>query len=185
MVLVLLSGAVLAWCGRADDTGEVRIGMLDDVFTRDGRVPVGTDVVFRNLGRTVHNAVTVDGSWSTADTYGADVMPVGASTTVTVDDPGVYRFYCTLHGTRDGDGMYATLVVGDVAYTGDPETEPQQVVGTASAVTRRVPEPHDTIQDADDAADPGDLVLVGPGVYQEEVWSTRRRWCCAGPTATR
>jgi hypothetical protein len=76
-------------------------------------VPAGTDVVFRNQGKTVHNAVAVDGSWSTADAYGADVMPAGASTTVTVDESGVYRYCCTLHGTREGRGMYATLVVGE------------------------------------------------------------------------
>jgi pectin methylesterase-like acyl-CoA thioesterase len=32
-----------------------------------------------------------------------------------------------------------------------------------------VPEDHDTIQAAVDAARPGDLILVGPGVYREEV----------------
>jgi hypothetical protein len=35
VVLVLLAGAALAGCGGCDDTGEVRIGMLDNVFTRD------------------------------------------------------------------------------------------------------------------------------------------------------
>lgn len=144
--------------------------MLDNVFTRDvTRVPIGAEVVFRNQGKTVHNAVAVNGSWSTADTYGEDVMPAGASTAITVDRPGVYRYYCTLHGTADGDGMYATLVVGDVAYTGDPDTEPQPVVARASGTTRRVPDDHRTIQAAVDAADPGDLVLIGPGVYREEV----------------
>ena len=47
--------------------------------------------------------------------------------------------------------MYATLVVSDVAYAGDPGTEPQPVVAAASGVTRRVPEQHDTIQAAVDA----------------------------------
>jgi plastocyanin len=170
IALTLLAGVVLAACGSRDDPGEVRIGMLDNVFTRDvTRVPVGAEIVFRNQGKTVHNAVAVDGSWSTADSFGADVLPTGAATTVTVDRPGVYRYYCTLHGTPDGDGMYATLVVGDVPYAADPDVEPQPAVATASGVTRRVPQDHATIQGAVDAADPGDLVLVGAGVYREEV----------------
>jgi len=90
VVLVLLTGAALAGCGGADDAGAVRIGMLDNVFTRDvTRVPAGADVVFRNQGKTVHNSVAVDGSWSTADSYGADVLPTGASTTIAVERPGV------------------------------------------------------------------------------------------------
>jgi hypothetical protein len=84
----------------------------------------------------------------------------------------VYRFYCTFHATEDGrQGMAATMVVGDVTFYpgqegGGPAQEP---VERASGVTRRVPEDHDTIQAAVDAAGPGDLVLVGPGTYREEV----------------
>ena len=54
-------------------------------------MPAGADVVFRNQGKTVHNAVAVERSWSTADSYGADALPTGASTTIAVERPGVYR----------------------------------------------------------------------------------------------
>jgi plastocyanin len=169
VLLVLVASAALAACGGDDDTGEAHIGMLDNVFTRDvTRVPAGTPVEFSNDGKTVHNAVAADGAWSTTERLGRDIRP-GESTAITVDRPGVYRYYCSLHGTKDGDGMYATLVVGDVAYTADPDTEPQPAVAQATGVTRRVPEDHSTIQAAVDAADPGDLVLIGPGVYREEV----------------
>jgi hypothetical protein len=52
----------------------------------------------------------------------------------------------------------------DPAATGTTE----EGGGTTSA-TIRVPEDHDTIQAAVDAAAPGDLVLIGPGTYEEAV----------------
>jgi hypothetical protein len=64
------------------------------------------------------------------------------------------------------------MVVGDVIYYpgqevgGGPALQP---VRRASGTTRRVTEDHRTIQAAVDAARPGDLILVGPGVYREEV----------------
>jgi hypothetical protein len=80
--------------------------------------------------------------------------------------------------------MYATLVVSDVSYAGDPGTEPHPVVAAASGVTRRVPDQHDTMQVAVDA-EPGDLVLIGPGVYPEEVKVDTPSLVLRGPTATR
>ena len=67
--------------------------------------------------------------------------------------------------------MVATLVVGDVEYyPGQGRAAPaQEPVDRASGVTQRVPEDHGTIQDAVEAARPGDLVLIGPGVYREQV----------------
>jgi pectin methylesterase-like acyl-CoA thioesterase len=143
--------------------------MYDNFFAREvTRVPAGTRVRFPNRGRTAHNAVAVDGSWRTPDRVGADQVA-----TVVLDRPGVYRFYCTFHATRDGrQGMAATLVVGDVTWYPGQEVgagPALQPVGRASGTTRRVPEDHRTIQAAVAAARPGDLILIGPGVYREEV----------------
>src|SRR6266540_3092773 len=64
-----------------------------------------------------------------------------------------------------------TRVVGDVRYETSESTTGRDlpVVRQASGVTRRVPQDYRTIQAAVNAASPGDLVLVGPGVYREEV----------------
>ena len=164
-----LAGAVLAGCsGGEEPQGTVNVPMYDNFFAREvTRVPVGSQVRFPNEGRAPHNAVAVDGSWRTPEQVGAD-----QAATVALDQPGVYRFYCSFHATKDGrQGMAATLLVGDVTwYPGQAGAGPVLApVKRASGVTRRVPEDHDTIQDAVDAARPGDLVLVGPGVYREEV----------------
>jgi plastocyanin len=164
-----LAMVALAGCsGGEEPRGTVNVSMYDNFFARDvTRVPAGTRVRFPNEGRAPHNAVAVDGSWRTPERVDAD-----QAATVALDQPGVYRFYCSFHATRDGrQGMAATLVVGDVTwYPGQDTAGPApRPVARASGVTRRVPEDHDTIQAAVDAARPGDLVLVGPGTYREEV----------------
>jgi plastocyanin len=169
LLLLALAVAVLAGCSGGEEArGTVNVPMYDNFFARDvTRVPAGTRVRFPNEGRAPHNAVAVDGSWRTPERVGAD-----QAATVVLDQPGVYRFYCSFHATQDGrQGMAATLVVGGVSYYPGQEAAGPALrpVARASGVTRRVPEDHDTIQAAVDAARPGDLVLVGPGTYREEV----------------
>ena len=167
----LLALLVLAGCGDADAAddgpdGRVQIGMQDNFFTRDvTRVAVGDTVRFVNTGDTVHNAVAVDGSWSTGEALGdtaGSVQEPGTRIDISLDEPGVYEYFCTLHGTAEGGGMAAVLVVGDVEYSAAGEDAPTEPVTEWTGTTRRVPEDHPTIQNAVDAAEPGDLVLVGP-----------------------
>ena len=168
-LLALLAAAALAGCaGGVEGRPSVSVDMFDNFYARDvTRVPVGTPVRFHNQGYTVHNAVAVGGAWQTPQSIARDQAAV-----VVADRPGVYRFYCTFHATADGQaGMAAVLVVGDAAY--DPRTAKSGTATPAtprpSGVTRRVPGVYRTVQGAVDAARPGDLVLVEPGVYREEV----------------
>jgi plastocyanin len=169
LMALALAGAVLAGCsGDQEPRGTVNVPMYDNFFAREvTRVPAGATVRFPNQGRTPHNAVAVDGAWRTPAQIAAD-----EAATVVLDQPGVYRFYCTFHAPPDGrQGMAATMVVGDVSYYPGQETAGPELVPVerASGVTRRVPEDHRTISAAVAAARPGDLVLIGPGVYREEV----------------
>jgi hypothetical protein len=55
------------------------------------------------------------------------------------------------------------------AACGDDDTSEPSDDGETSGSTLNVPDDYDTIQAAVDAAEPGDLILIGPGTYEEAV----------------
>jgi len=177
----LLAGIVLllavAACGKQEPqpTGTVLVSMADNSYSPSiVRVPVGGSIVFINAGRNDHNAVAVDKSWSTEKTFGNIRMRPGDMAEIVFPAQGVYPFYCTFHATPDGRaGMVGVVVVGDVTYTAPAGARGVLApVADASGVTRRVPQDYPTIQNAVDAANPGDLVLIDRGVYVESVFVT-------------
>ena len=187
LLLTLLAVTLLgsACTSAAAGGGRVNVGMKDNFYTREvTRVDVGDTVRFTNDGQVQHNAVAADGAWSTGLADGDDLgglMEPGDATSLTFTEPGVTTYYCTLHGTDDGQGMAATLVVGDVDYQAAGGDAPAEPVTEWTETTRRVdPEvdpggtedAYPTVQGAVDAAEPGDLVLIEPGVYSEEVQVT-------------
>ncbi len=162
---------IFAACGTGEPpAGTVAVSMYDNGYSPPVvRIPAGGRVLFRNLGRNQHHAVALDESWSTEASFGTLVMERGDAAEVTFERPGVYPYYCTYHGSPAGDrGMVGAVVVGDVEY--EPSRGPARApVSEPSGAVHRVPADYPRIQDAVDAAAPGDLVLVGPGVYRESV----------------
>ncbi len=165
------AAVLLAGCAGGDEgpAPSATVDMLDNVFEPE-RVTIepGQAVRFRNVGLVPHNAIAVDRTWSTGLVSGGAVeglMDPGDEVVVTFSEPGVYAYFCSLHATADGtSGMVGTIVVGDV---GDESAEPtgpaDAATGSAwTGVVRSVPDVHPTIQNAVDAAEPGDLVLVAP-----------------------
>jgi plastocyanin len=153
------------------DPMDTTVRMLDNTFDRPLiEVPVGAVVTFVGAGNNPHNAVAADGSWSTENEFGSLEQFEGDAASVRFDSPGEYNFFCTFHGTAEGGGMAARLLVGDVNASAAAQGIAES---TAPAVwtgaTVRVPEDHPTIQEAVNAANPGDLVLIGPGTYREAI----------------
>jgi plastocyanin len=90
------------------DTDPAEVTALDNSFRPENiEVPAGTEVVWTNKGRNEHNVLHVDG-----DDWGVEVddFQPGASYSQIFDEAGVYRYYCSIHGTTDA-GMIGTIVV--------------------------------------------------------------------------
>lgn len=177
MALVIMGVVPLAGCDRqeAKPSGTVLVAMADNTYSPSiVRVPEGGSIVFHNAGRNPHNAIAVDKSWSTEATFGNIEMGPGTMTEIVFPKQGVYPFYCSYHATPDGKaGMVGVVLVGDVEYTpSSAGREGLKPVEQPTGVVRHVPKDYPDIQTAVDAANPGDLVLVEKGVYNEEVFVT-------------
>jgi plastocyanin len=177
MIAVLGVAAALVGCGKpeAKPTGTVLVSMADNSFSPAiVRVPVGGSIVFMNVGRSDHNVFAVDKSWSSEKSFGNLTLKPGEMTEIVLDHEGVYPFYCSFHATPDGKvGMIGVAVVGDIQYT--PPSGTRGILPTVenpTGVTRRVPQEYPTIQNGVDAANPGDLVLIDKGEYNEAVFVT-------------
>ncbi|MGZ8613831.1 MAG: PLDc N-terminal domain-containing protein [Actinomycetota bacterium] len=131
------------------------------------RVEPGETVEWMMDGRTPHTVQADDGSWDSGD------LRPGDEYDRTFDEPGAFPYFCEYHGAP-GSGMAGIVLVGDVPLPGasgdvGPGREP---VPSGFAETVRVPGDAATIQEAVDAARPGGMVLIDPGVYRESVTVT-------------
>ncbi len=148
--------------------GEHEVRNLDDFFDPQVvRVDPGTTIEWVADGRNPHTVTADDGS------FDSGVLSNGQSFEQTYAEPGVYPYFCKLHGAAGGVGMSGTVVVGDVQLPDNngkggvgPGREP---VPTAPGSTIHVPADAPTIQAGVNLANPGDLILVAPGTYPEAV----------------
>ena len=159
---------------RAQATGEypeVRVTANDNAFSPDAiRINPGTTVRWVNRGRGPHDIVAADAGQSFGGKFGVsgDTFKPGAAYEFRFDTPGRYRYYCSLHGSKTL-GMIGEVLVGDVDANGRTVTADG---GEPRGGVLRVPHDYRSIQAAVDAAKPGSLVLVAPGVYKEAVTVT-------------
>jgi plastocyanin len=94
----------------AMDGSEVQVSALDNTFrVANIQVKPGTKIVWENKGRNDHDVLPVSGA-----TWGVqpDGFAPGDVYSTTFDEPGVYRYYCSIHGTTE-EGMVGAVVVSD------------------------------------------------------------------------
>jgi len=87
----------------------VEVRSLDNSFIQpDIEIVAGTEVTWINGGRNDHNVLPVDDSL----TWGVDrdTFVPGTRYSHVFDTPGVYPYYCSIHGTQDV-GMVGSVVV--------------------------------------------------------------------------
>jgi plastocyanin len=146
---------------------EVEVSVKDNEFIEPAiRIDPGVTVAWHNEGNSAHDIAPV-GDIEGFGVESADFEP-GDEYEFRFDEPGTYRIFCTLHGTEQA-GMVGLIVVGD----GDVDAPAEEIEVGEVEGTLRVPEEYPTIQEAVDAALPGSLILVSPGVYNEAVAITK------------
>lgn len=87
----------------------VEVIALDNSFQpAQTDIVAGTEVHWENRGRNDHNVLPVDDS----QTWGAptETFRPGDEYATVFLAPGTYRYYCSIHGTKD-IGMVGTVVV--------------------------------------------------------------------------
>jgi len=160
---------VASWpaSSRAASSFSEAVSAIDNIFDPDvAHVPVGTTITWTNDGRSPHTVTADDGSKDSGN------LNSGQTYTLTFGRPGVFLYYCKYHGAPGGIGMAGVIQVGraPLASTGGRTVGPgREPVPTGPGRTLTVPAPYASIQSAVDAAGPGDLILVSPGVYHEAV----------------
>jgi plastocyanin len=98
---------------------EAAVEARDNTFDPENiQVAPGTRVVWTNHGRQDHDIVPAEGDeWG----VGEENFAPDAVYEHTFEEPGTYRYYCSLHGTADA-GMTGAVVVTepDAAAPGSP-----------------------------------------------------------------
>lgn len=95
-----------------DDSKESKVAVQanDNVFDAPYiTVKAGTKITFRNAGHNEHNIQpVVSGEFKATST---DAFQPGDTATIDLTEPGVYPYYCSLHGNAANKGMVGAIRV--------------------------------------------------------------------------
>lgn len=92
------------------DGDDVSVAAIDNTFRPENvQVAPGTTVTWSNDGRNDHDVLPTEG-----DAWGVEVdgFQPGDEYSYTFAEPGVYNYYCSIHGTKTA-GMIGAVVVAE------------------------------------------------------------------------
>lgn len=163
-----VAGAVCLAIAPPAVAAEHDVVMKDNVYIPDSiSVAVGDTVTWVNDGRSPHNVTYGDKSTESG------TIAAGDEYSITFDSARTIYYYCSFHSSGSGKGMAGVVKVGTggpvvgapVASEGGVDDKGPKVIA--------VPKDQKTIQKAVDAAKAGDVILVSPGIYREQVTVTK------------
>ena len=160
------AGLVLLSMGVPAQAANKTVEMKDNVYIPDLlEITPGDSVTWVNKGRSPHNITYGD------DSKESGTIEPGGEYTLTFPDRQTIYYYCSLHSAGTGSGMSGVLKVG---YGGRVIGAPKTTGPVKGAPrVRKVPSQYPTIQKAVNAAGRGDVILVSPGIYKEQVTITK------------
>lgn len=150
-VLMVIPGVAWAGGGGVDTSGcagygeGATVSMRDSCFEGTAHFAPSGTIAVSNDGALTHTLTAVDGSFDTGQ-----VAP-GSTAELTIDEPGIYRVFCSLHGTAEGEGMAGVLVVGEavpaaVAAPSDTSAISAAVASETDDIMRAIEDQQSTLR---------------------------------------
>lgn len=158
VLIVFATATIVALSPQPSQAANETVSMRDtNKFNpEEVRIDPGDTVVWNNQGSKSHTVTADDRS------FRSGTVKAGETYSHTFTEEGFYYYYCKFHGGKNGVGMAGVVVVGnpDPVDKNNDRSDKEILV---------VPTEFRTIQKAVNAAEPGSLVKIKPGVYNEAV----------------
>ncbi|MEX0750912.1 MAG: plastocyanin/azurin family copper-binding protein [Dehalococcoidia bacterium] len=151
---LLVAAATIFVAAPGAHAATVSVDVQDFVFNPSMvNIQVGDEVEWTFVGQSPHNVTANDASFASADLLTGTFAR-------TFDTAGSFAYYCTFHGTAQGQGMAGAVVVA--AAAAPTATNTAQSAGTPTRTATRTPQSTTTPQTPVATATPGGAATPTP-----------------------